>query len=162
RLRRRALPRHARRAPDLAARRVGRPRRGGVGRAAGRRRAVRRERRAPRRRRARARRDLRARPAMRRHVLMTADTVGGVWTYALELAGALAPLEVSVTLATMGARPSLTQARAAAALSNLELVESTYALEWMPEPWRDVDAAGEWLLTLAERVRPDVVHINGY
>ena len=45
-------------------------------------------------------------------VLMTADTVGGVWTYALELAGALAPHGVTVALATMGAGlPSAMAAR---------------------------------------------------
>src|SRR5436190_23853133 len=36
-------------------------------------------------------------------VLMTADTVGGVWTYALELARVLCEQEVEITLATMGA-----------------------------------------------------------
>ena len=37
------------------------------------------------------------------HVLMTADTVGGVWTYALELARALAVFRTRTTLATLGA-----------------------------------------------------------
>jgi glycosyltransferase involved in cell wall biosynthesis len=95
-------------------------------------------------------------------VLMTTDTVGGVWTYACELIGALAPRGVEVTLATMGGGLSPSQARRAARLGNLELVESKFALEWMPEPWRDVDAAGAWLLELAARVAPDVVHLNGY
>ena len=95
-------------------------------------------------------------------VLMTADTIGGVWTYALELVAALAPLGVDVTLATMGAPVGRTQARAAAELGNLELLESRFALEWMPDPWRDVDDAGTWLLQIAQRVRPDVVHVNGY
>jgi glycogen(starch) synthase len=36
-------------------------------------------------------------------VLMTADTVGGVWTYAAELARTLAARGVDVHLATMGA-----------------------------------------------------------
>ena len=36
---------------------------------------------------------------------MTADTVGGVWTYALELTRALQPYDVEVLLAIMG--PSL-------------------------------------------------------
>ena len=39
-----------------------------------------------------------------RRVLMTADTVGGVWTYALELARALAGFGVETTLAVMGGR----------------------------------------------------------
>src|SRR5205085_9168278 len=43
-----------------------------------------------------------------------------------------------------------------------ELHESTFALEWEDEPWDDVDRAGRWLLELEERVRPDVVHLNGY
>jgi glycosyltransferase involved in cell wall biosynthesis len=96
------------------------------------------------------------------HVLMTADTVGGVWTYAIELARALAPLDVHVTLATMGAPLSATQARAAVSLRNVDVVASNYALEWMTDPWRDVDAAGDWLLSIAQRVRPDIVHVNGY
>ena len=37
-------------------------------------------------------------------VLMTADTIGGVWTYALELTRALQPHGIEVLLATMGAR----------------------------------------------------------
>ncbi|MDB4963848.1 MAG: glycosyl transferase family 1 [Myxococcales bacterium] len=95
-------------------------------------------------------------------VLMTADTVGGVWTYACELVAALRPLGVEVTLATMGAPLSPAQARTAAAAPHTEVFESSFALEWMPDPWRDVDAAGDWLLALAQLTRPDVVHINGY
>lgn len=95
-------------------------------------------------------------------VLMTADTVGGVWTYALELTRALERYGVEVVLATMGPLPSAHQVAAAAALSNLALCPREAALEWMPDPWHQVDAAGEWLLALERRVSPDVVHINGY
>jgi hypothetical protein len=37
----------------------------------------------------------------------------------------------------------------------LELFEGGYALEWMPDAWEDVDAAGQWLLALErfQRVR---------
>jgi len=95
-------------------------------------------------------------------VLMTADPIGGVWTYACELAAALAPHGVQLTLATMGAPLSPVQAKAAAALPNVDVVESRFALEWMPEPWHDVDAAGEWLLAIERRTSPDVIHLNGY
>jgi glycosyltransferase involved in cell wall biosynthesis len=32
----------------------------------------------------------------------------------------------------------------------------------MDEPWADVDRAGEWLLGVAARVRPELVHVNSY
>lgn len=102
-------------------------------------------------------------PAARSYrILMTADTVGGVWEYALELTRALARYGCDVVLATMGALPSSAQHRDAAALANLTLCPSDFRLEWMEEPWRDVERAGAWLLDLERDCRPDVVHLNGY
>ncbi len=95
-------------------------------------------------------------------VLMTADAVGGVWTYALELADALAPHGISVTLATMGPPLSADQREQVARSAVVDLHESHYALEWMADPWRDVERAGQWLLDVEGQVRPDVVHLNGY
>ncbi|HKO15336.1 MAG TPA: glycosyltransferase family 4 protein [Gemmatimonadaceae bacterium] len=95
-------------------------------------------------------------------VLMTADTVGGVWTYAMELAAALRPLGVRIVLATMGAPMDAAQRAEAAARPNLLVHESRYRLEWMDAPWEDVDRAGAWLLALERAERPDVVHLNGY
>lgn len=95
-------------------------------------------------------------------VLMTADTVGGVWTYAIDLARALGPRGVDVVLATMGRPLDRAQRREAAAIRGLEVVESRYRLEWMPDPWKDVAAAGTWLLDLERRWSPAVVHLNGY
>jgi glycosyltransferase involved in cell wall biosynthesis len=95
-------------------------------------------------------------------VLMTADTVGGVWNYSLQLAEALAPYGVEVHLATMGAPLTLAQRTEALDIPNLTLHESAYKLEWMEDPWSDVAMSGEWLLGLARDVQPDVVHLNGY
>ena len=95
-------------------------------------------------------------------MLMTADTVGEVWTSALELSRALAPRGVAVTLATMGAPLTEAQWAEARRVPGLSVEQSTWKLEWMDEPWEDVAAAGEWLLELESRVRPDVVHLNGY
>lgn len=95
-------------------------------------------------------------------ILMTADPIGGVWTYALELIAALGTHGVAVTLATMGRPLDRRQRAAAARLRNVELRESAYKLEWMQQAWDDVDRAGEWLLGLAQECRPDVVHLNGY
>lgn len=92
------------------------------------------------------------------NVLMTADTVGGVWTYAIELMRALP--DVQFTLATMGREASDDQRNELP--PNARLVESNYKLEWMDEPWTDVARAGEWLLDLERATAPDLVHLNGY
>jgi len=96
------------------------------------------------------------------HVLMTADAVGGVWTYALTLASVLRNARVRFTLAVMGPLPSDVEVRRAEALLNVTVNARGYRLEWMPDAGGDVEAAGRWLLRLAGRIEPDVVHINGY
>ena len=101
--------------------------------------------------------DERARPSS---VLMTTDTIGGVWTYSLRLASLLAERGVTVVLATMGDEPTSAQRRAADAVPNIELFSTRFQLEWMDDPWRDVDRAGEWLLDLESWLAPDVVHLN--
>jgi glycogen synthase len=95
-------------------------------------------------------------------LLMTADAVGGVWTYAIDLCSALFEHGVEIVLATLGPRPTKEQRSAATALGNVRLVESDYRLEWQFEAWDDVAAAGEWLLDLATSHDVDVVHLNGY
>jgi glycogen(starch) synthase len=101
-----------------------------------------------------------ARPAPR--VLMTADTVGGVWTYAVELARALVARGVHVGIATMGAPLAAHQRDALAGTRHVTLFPGTWRLEWMQDCWDDVDAAGRWLLALESEFRPDLVHLNQY
>jgi glycogen(starch) synthase len=96
------------------------------------------------------------------NVLMTADTVGGVFTYAIELAAALARRGVRVALAAKGGCLSRDQWADARRVPGLEVYESAGKLEWMEEPWDDVARDGEWLLELADRLRPDVVHLNEF
>ncbi len=93
---------------------------------------------------------------------MTTDTVGGVWTYSLELAQALLAHDVEIVLATMGPLPTPEQIAEAESVRSITLHTSAYRLEWMDDPWRDVERAGEWLLDLERQVRPDIVHLNGY
>ncbi len=97
-----------------------------------------------------------------RRVLMTADAVGGVWDYALQLAEGLGTYGVEVTLATMGPRPRDDQRAAAQGVPGLRLVESDYRLEWADHPWDDVARAASWLLDLEAQAQPDIVHLNGY
>jgi glycogen synthase len=95
-------------------------------------------------------------------VLMTGDTVGGVFTYVCELTRALASRGVEVCLALSGS-PLRGDQRDALRSSGAERVHANgLALEWMPDPWADVDRAGARLLELAADFRPDVVHLNEY
>jgi len=103
-----------------------------------------------------------ASPGIVRHVLMTGDAVGGVWTYAVDLARALGERGVRVSLAMMGPPASDTQRHDIAAIATAEMYERPYALEWMDDPWCEVDEAGDWLLDLERELAPDVVHLNGY
>src|SRR5689334_6263948 len=96
------------------------------------------------------------------NVLMTADAVGGVFTYAIELAGALARRGVAVALATKGRCLSSDQWQEAQRVPGLEVFESVGRLEWMDDPWDDVARDGQWLLELEARLRPDVIHLNDY
>src|SRR4051812_7211684 len=95
-------------------------------------------------------------------ILMTTDTIGGVWTYSLELARALQPAGIQIILATMGQLPSEDQYAEARAVPNIQLQESKFKLEWMPNPWEDVQRAGEWLLELEQQFQPELIHLNGY
>src|ERR1044071_442586 len=96
-----------------------------------------------------------------RPILMTVDPIGGGWNYALELCRGLLKANVAVCLAVMGRRQSTAQ-RAAARSIAADLFESDFKLEWMQDPWEDVAAAGEWLLDIESRMRPSLVHLNGY
>jgi glycogen synthase len=95
-------------------------------------------------------------------ILMTADAAGGIWTYATELARALADHDVATTLAVMGPPPTRVQAAEVKQIPGCQRHTRSFGLEWMQEAWSDMDAASDWLLDLGSRVRPDIVHVNGY
>lgn len=95
-------------------------------------------------------------------VLMTTDTLGGVWTYALALAGGLARRGVQVDLAAMGRLPTPDQRACAARIPGLTLHARAFRLCWMDDPWDDLIAAADWLSSLAGALHPDVVHLNDF
>lgn len=97
-----------------------------------------------------------------RKVLMTADTLGGVWTYTMELCAALAPYGVQVTLMTMGRIPDAIQSAEAAAIGNIELIPTAWRTEWMNGCEDDLRRSGEEFLRLADQVQPDIIHLNNY
>lgn len=95
-------------------------------------------------------------------ILMTTDTVGGVWTYCMELCRSLQPYGVIFHLVATGAVLQPWQRKEIEQLDNVQLYESTHKLEWMSDPWNDIEDSGEWLLQLERQVEPDIIHLNSY
>jgi glycogen synthase len=93
-------------------------------------------------------------------ILMTADPIGGVWTYALELCEALQAYGCEILLATLGASLSPGQRGEVAQMRNVSLHESTFRLEWMDSPWQSLSEAAYWLQALEHEFDPDVIHFN--
>jgi glycosyltransferase involved in cell wall biosynthesis len=94
-------------------------------------------------------------------VLMTSDAVGGVWTYATELASALAAMEAEVHLVTMGPPPQ-GEKRAMLRDRRVRLIESPLALEWQNPAGEDFDNARQFLEDLEDTIEPDIVHLNSF
>jgi glycosyltransferase involved in cell wall biosynthesis len=78
----------------------------------------------------------------------------------MELCGAFAAHGIRVTLAVLGGPASDGQRQQAGRLANVTIHESSYRLEWMPDPWEDLARAGEWLLRLEKTTGADLVHLN--
>jgi glycosyltransferase involved in cell wall biosynthesis len=93
-------------------------------------------------------------------LLMTVDSVGGVWQYGLDLARALSERRVETVLAHMGPAPTAAQQGEASAIAGARLVETGLPLDWLvdgPQPMIDAGAA---ITQLARDERVDLVQIN--
>jgi glycogen synthase len=93
---------------------------------------------------------------------MTTDAVGGVWSYSLELLRQLGALGCEVVVASMGGPLSEAEKAEARRLTNVELHESTYRLEWMEKPWSDVERATDWIGSLRRSTRCELLHFNSF
>jgi glycogen(starch) synthase len=98
--------------------------------------------------------------AATRHVLMTADAVGGVWTYALDLADGFAEHGIRVTLAVLGPAPDPAQRAQAEAIAGLTLVETGLELDWTAPTPGALASAADGLRTLVRDSDADLVHLN--
>ncbi len=97
----------------------------------------------------------------RYRLLMTADTVGGVWTYALDLARSLSEYGVDVTLVTLGPSSSDEQRREAATVARLELIETGEPLDWLCDGPAPLVQAAETISRLASSRNVDLIQLNG-
>lgn len=93
-------------------------------------------------------------------VLVTADAVGGVWQYSLDLARGLSRLGIDTVLAVMGPSPSEEQLQAAAGIEGLELIDTGLPLDWLADSASSLRAAGAEIAKLAKRYGADLLQLN--
>lgn len=93
-------------------------------------------------------------------LFMTADAVGGVWTYAVELAAALVPLGYETVLATLGPAPSPDQRVSAEAVEGLRLITTGLPLDWSASGPDAVRASARALAALAQVEGADLIQLN--
>ncbi|MBR0654177.1 glycosyltransferase family 4 protein [Roseomonas arctica] len=91
---------------------------------------------------------------------MTTDAVGGVWTYATDLARGLAARGVVTHLALLGPSPSAAQAAQAATIPGLTLHDTGLPLDWMAGTPDAIRTAGVAIRNLAATLGVDLVHLN--
>jgi glycosyltransferase involved in cell wall biosynthesis len=91
---------------------------------------------------------------------MSADAVGGVWTYALDLARGLADHGIRTTLAVPGPAPQSHQIKAAQEVPGLAVERIDAPLDWTATRADEVRDASAKISALARRVRADIVQVN--
>ncbi len=100
-------------------------------------------------------------------VLLTTDTIGGVWTFTKELASELLARGHAVALVSFGRSPSTAQSAWCEAVhathgQRFRYEASTAPLEWMQSNAHARTAAAPLLLRIAEEFSPDLLHSNQF
>ena len=96
------------------------------------------------------------------HVLVTADTLSGSWTYTRELVTGLVTRGVRVTLVSFGEIPLPEQTTWMDHLHGLDYHPTAFRLEWMHEAEEDLPESSAFLAALVREVRPDLLHLNQF
>lgn len=90
-------------------------------------------------------------------LLMTADTVGGVWQYATDLAHGLTAAGMTVELAVLGPPPGEAQRAVAAGLT---VIDTGLPLDWLATDAAAVEQSATTIAALAAARGADLVQLN--
>jgi glycosyltransferase involved in cell wall biosynthesis len=93
-------------------------------------------------------------------VLITADAVGGIWQYSLDLALGLSRLGIEAVVAVLGPSPDEAQRASAALVPGLKIIDTGLSLDWLSEDAGAIVQAGKAIAALAEQEGLDVVQLN--
>jgi glycogen synthase len=96
------------------------------------------------------------------HVLVTADSLSGSWTYARELVTGLVTRGVRVTLVSFGEIPLPEQTAWMDHLHGLDYRPTAFHLEWMQDAEKDLEESSAFLAALVRELRPDLLHLNQF
>lgn len=94
------------------------------------------------------------------HVLVTTDTLSGVWTYTRELVSGLIARGMRVTLVSFGEIPMPQQTSWMDHLQGLQYHPTAFRLDWMEESERAFADSSHYLTALVHEIRPDLLHLN--
>jgi glycosyltransferase involved in cell wall biosynthesis len=90
-------------------------------------------------------------------LLIVTDAVGGVWTYSLDLAQALLPLDIEPIIAVIGPPPTRRQRES---VRQLRVIETNLPLDWTALGTTELARTSESLANLARMECIDVVQVN--
>ena len=92
-------------------------------------------------------------------ILLTTDVVGGVWRYTVTLVRELVDRGHTCAVAVLG---DPDDQRLCELPASVHVTSRELKLEWMQDPWADLEAGTAWLVEEARRWRPDVIHFNQF
>lgn len=98
-------------------------------------------------------------------ILLTTDTVGGVWTYTRELSEGLLEAGCEVCLISLGRNPNASQSAWTARTKCLhprafQYTATAVPLEWMGENATCYTGARDLLIDIVSSFKPDLLHLN--
>lgn len=102
----------------------------------------------------------RSQASLPQRVFMTADAVGGVWTYAMELARGLVHRGVEVELAVVGPHPGAEELAVAEQIDGLFVISTGLPLDWTAEGEAAALETARHIRDLAVRSGATVAHIH--
>ena len=92
-------------------------------------------------------------------ILLTTDLVGGVWSYTVTLANALAARGHALLVAVVG---EMDASRATELSPGIPVEAKPLRLEWMRGGSADQAVGAEWLATLVREWGADLIHLNQF
>jgi glycogen(starch) synthase len=94
------------------------------------------------------------------HILITTDTLSGVWTHTRELATGMVSRGIRVTLVSFGEIPLPHETAWMDRLHGLQYLPTAFRLDWMQEGEQDLKDSAAYLVALVKELKPDLLHLN--